>query len=100
MATSHLEKLPFLTFENIDYIFALSLDSLNGLIADDRPLLSSETVKDVVQCHLWFALEKLYDAELPKSMQAPEVGVQCAASKLIPPWALPQPGTQVLTLTE
>lgn len=73
MATSHLEKLCFLSLEQVQNVFETSLDSLFGLITNDAELLSPETIKNAVQYQLWFALEDLYETELPQYMRVPEV---------------------------
>ena len=76
MATSHFEKIRFLTLEQVQEVFDLSLDSL-GDFTDANGMLSPDIVKAIVETHLWFRLQKLFDAEDP-TMRMPET---------LPPWA-------------
>lgn len=64
MATRRLEKVRFLTLEQVQELFDLSLDSLSDF-TDANEMLSPEIVKAIVENHLWFRLQKLFDAENP-----------------------------------
>ncbi|MBL8448573.1 MAG: hypothetical protein JNM32_01465 [Dechloromonas sp.] len=79
MATSHFEKIRFLTLEQVDEVFELSLDSLHQF-RDANDMLSPDIVKAIVENHLWFLLKELFDAENP-TMRALET---------VPPWAAPE----------
>ena len=69
MATSHFEKVRFLTLEQVQEVFDLSLDSL-GDFTDSNEMLSADIVKAVVNTNLWFRLQELFDAENPTMLTA------------------------------
>lgn len=69
MATSHFEQVRFLTLEQVQEVFDLSLDSL-GDFTNANGMLSPDIVKAVVNTHLWFRLQELFDTEDPTMLGA------------------------------
>lgn len=64
MATSHFEKIRFLTLEQVQQVFDLSLDSLFEF-RDSNDMLSPDIVKAIVETQLWLSLGELFAEEDP-----------------------------------
>lgn len=64
MATSHFEKIRFLTLEKVQEVFDLSLDSLHEF-RDANDMLSPDIVKAIVETNLWLCLGELFAEEDP-----------------------------------
>lgn len=69
MATSRLEKVRFLTLEQVQEVFDLSLDSLGDFI-DANDMVSPDIVKAIVETHLWLCLGELFAEEDPTMQTA------------------------------
>lgn len=64
MATSHFEKIRFLTLEQVQEVFEQSLDSLREF-EDANSMLSIDIVKAIVEGRLWGRLQEVFDEEDP-----------------------------------
>lgn len=69
MATSHFEKIRFLTLEQVQEVFDLSLDSLDDFI-DANDMVSPDIVKAIVETYLWLCLGELFAEEDPTMQTA------------------------------